>query len=109
MKYKKTFLFFTEAIGQLEQYLTPIAWELNLNFISGRFCEVFDSCKNSEGGDITELSELSPVILAKVVKFMLLRDRDQDLIRQQVKAEKLVNREINIFIKYKQINKSKIR
>ena len=40
---------------------------------------------------------------------MLLRDRDQDLIRQQVKAEKLVNREINIFIKYKQINNSKIR
>ena len=59
-----------------------------LRLLLGRFCEVLDSCKTSENAEITELSQLNPVILAKVVKYMLLKDRDSDIMRIQQKAEK---------------------
>ena len=56
-----------------------------LNFFVGRFADILDLCKSSENGDITDLSQLNEPMLARVVKYMLLKDRDNDIIRIQTK------------------------
>jgi len=56
---------------------------------SAKFSEVFDSCKHVEtGADITDINDLGPVQLARLVKFFLLRQKDLDLTRIQAKTDK---------------------
>ena len=65
---------------------------------SAKFSEVFESCKHFEtGADITDINELGPVQLSRIVKFFLLRQKDLDLARIQVisKLTKLLITKIN--------------
>ena len=50
---------------------------------------VFDICKHVEhGGDISDLNDLGPVVLSRLVKFYLLRQREIDQARISAKLEK---------------------
>ena len=52
---------------------------------SAKFTEVFESCKHFEtGADVTDVNDLGPVQLARLVKFFLLTQREIDMARIQV-------------------------
>ena len=52
---------------------------------SAKFTEVFESCKHFEtGADVTDVNDLGPVQLARLVKFFLLSQREIDMARIQV-------------------------
>jgi len=51
---------------------------------------VFDTCKNIEtGGEVVELNEVGPVVLARLLKYNMLRSKETDLARIQSKNEKM--------------------
>merc|ERR1711970_1020207 len=57
---------------------------------SAKYTEVFDTCKNIEtGGEVVELNEVGPVVLARLLKYNMLRSTDTDLARIQSKNEKM--------------------
>ena len=50
---------------------------------------MFDICKHVEhGGEISDLNDLGPVVLSRLVKFYLLRQRELDQARILAKMEK---------------------
>merc|ERR1712212_771706 len=56
---------------------------------SAKYTEVFDICKHIEhGGEITDLNDLGPVVLSRLVKFYLLRQKELDQARILAKLEK---------------------
>merc|ERR1711990_1081495 len=86
----------TKSIGQRERFsmLTPENMlthilDKKLRPTTAKHAEVFDICKHVEhGGEISDLNDLGPVVLSRLVKFYLLRQRELDQARILAKMEK---------------------